>query len=152
MGYDASQSAWLSDLRVPTRLGDEQTAVRLARVDGTRLVPWADSDAPWKAWALSEVRVRATRIPRDATVTGEFAAAAEAVRATWGRFERELPLLPLIERETGMWEGYLMRADAKPVWVRYSVALGSCFRRMWRVEAALRTSRSCGHPDWVTVV
>ncbi len=128
VGYDASQSAWLSDLRVPTRLGDEQTAVRLARVQGGRLVPWAESDAPWKAWALSEVRVRRTRIPPDVAVLPEFTGAAEAVRATWGRFERELPVLPLVERGAGMWEGELVRPDGKPAQVRYSTALGLAFR------------------------
>lgn len=127
-GYDASQRAWLSDLRVPTRLGDEQTTVRLARVEGGRLVPWAAADTPWKAWALSEVRVRRTRIPPDAAPAPEFAAAAEAARGTWGRFERELPVLPLVEDGAGTWRGELLRPERRGVIpVCYTTTAGLAF-------------------------
>lgn len=126
-GYDASQSAWLSELRVPTRLGDEQMAVRLARVDGGRLVPWVDAEPPWKAWALSEVRVRRTRVPPDVAVRPEYAAAADAVRATWGRFEQELPVLPLEEQAPGLWRGELLRPDRGAVTLWYTREQGVSF-------------------------
>lgn len=128
VGYDASQSAWLSDLRVPTRLGDEQTTVRLARVlPSGRLAPWADADAPWEAWALSEVRVRRTRVPLDAAPVAGFAAAADAARSTWGRFERELPVLPLEEKSPGVWQGELLRPGRKPIRFGYTTASGLSF-------------------------
>jgi CRISPR-associated endonuclease/helicase Cas3 len=122
-GYDAGQSAWLSELRVPTRLGDEQTTVRLARVEGGRLVPWADAAPAWKAWALSEVRVRRTRVPPDA-VRPEFAAAAAAARSAWGRFEQGLPVLPLEEQAPGVWRGSLLRPDRGPVALWYTAGHG----------------------------
>ena len=132
LGYDASQSAWLSDLRVPTRLGDEQTTLRLARVCGERLEPWAEADALWKAWALSEVRVRRTRVPLDATVTPNFAAAAESIRATWGRYERELPVLPLEEGTPGLWRGALLRPGKEPIRITYTAATGLAFAAVER--------------------
>jgi CRISPR-associated endonuclease/helicase Cas3 len=108
-GYDACGEAWLHELRVPTRLGDPQTALRLARVraDG-RLAPWADVQPTWKAWALSEVKVSASRVPLDAAPLPEHAAAVERARNEWGRFEQELPLLPLAEVAPGCWQGALV--------------------------------------------
>lgn len=126
-GYDASQSAWLSELRVPTRLGDEQTTVRLARVDGGRLAPWAAAEPAWKAWALSEVRLRRTRVPLDAAVRPEYAAAAAVVRATWGRWEQELPVLPLVEETPGVWRGELLRTARGTVAVWYTPPQGVSF-------------------------
>jgi CRISPR-associated endonuclease/helicase Cas3 len=128
-GYDASQQAWLSELRVPTRLGDDTTTLRLARVcrDG-RLAPWAEGAIPpWKAWALSEVRVRSTRVPADAAPAPEYAARVAATRAEWGRYEQEIPILPLAEcaEEPGVWCGVLYSAERKtPVQARYSAANG----------------------------
>lgn len=114
-GYDASQSAWVNDLRAPTRLGDETTTLRLARVtDGGRLVPWCDDPTPWRAWALSEVRVRRSMAPPGAVVPPEWAAAAAAVRATWGRFEQDLSILVLEPRADGRWHGRLVSTTRRP--------------------------------------
>ncbi|MEO8946301.1 MAG: CRISPR-associated helicase Cas3', partial [Gemmatimonadaceae bacterium] len=41
-GYNAHSKGWVDDIRVPTRLGKEQTVIRLARVFPDRtLAPWA---------------------------------------------------------------------------------------------------------------
>ncbi len=113
-GYDASQHGWLSDIRAPTRLGDEQTIVRLARVmpDGS-LAPWIETESePWKAWALSEVRLSRWKVPRGATAEPRYDAAIAAVRAGWGKWEQDRPVLPLVEASAGVFDGVLAAADS----------------------------------------
>jgi CRISPR-associated endonuclease/helicase Cas3 len=125
-GYDAGQQPWADDLRVPTRLGDDVTTIRLARVqpDG-RLMPWAKADPIWRAWSLSEVRVRMNRVPPNATPPPEHAGAAEAVRRDWGRFEEHLPILPLQEVTPGTYEGTLVAPGrSRAIHFRYSPAEG----------------------------
>lgn len=109
-GYDGNASGWVDDLRAATRLGDAQTTIRLARVaaDGA-LEPWARMDGPpWKSWSLSEVRVSAKRIPPGALADPQHRASVAAARAEWGRFEQEIPVLPLVAVESGVWRGVLM--------------------------------------------
>lgn len=128
-GYRAAGFAWLPETRVRTRLGEEPTTVRLARVrPDCTLSPWASQEMPeWRAWALSEVRT--TRIPGNAVPLAEFAAAAAAARSGWGRFEQEIPILPLTEGpDTGLWHGVLVVSDAGARrTVRYSAATGLGF-------------------------
>jgi CRISPR-associated endonuclease/helicase Cas3 len=125
-GYDAGQQPYVDDLRVPTRLGDETTTIRLARVQPDATVtPWSDSAPAWRAWALSEVRVRANRIPPSAATPPEYAAAAEAARRDWGRFEQDIPILVLHAAGPGPLEGALSAPNrGPPIRVRYSEAVG----------------------------
>jgi CRISPR-associated endonuclease/helicase Cas3 len=128
-GYDAGQQPWVDDLRVPTRLGDETTTIRLARVrpDGG-LAPWATVQPAWRAWALSEVRVRANRIPPNAAPSHEHAAAADVARRDWGRYEQDLPIVPLREVAPGTYQGALVSLDwASPIHLRYSLAEGLAY-------------------------
>ncbi|MGI8497248.1 MAG: CRISPR-associated helicase Cas3', partial [Gemmatimonadaceae bacterium] len=130
-GYEGSAHAWLSDLRVPTRLADQQTVVRLARVrDDGALAPWAPAEGPaWKTWALSEVRLSARRVPIGATAEPRYASAVEGARATWGRFERALPVLPLEEGEPGVWRGTLLVSKgAGTIAVQYTAQEGLFYR------------------------
>lgn len=128
-GYDATAHAWVSEIRARTRLSDDQTTVRLARVreDGA-LEPWA-TDArhaleSWKAWALSEVRLSARRVPFDAVADAQYSAMVDDVRAQWGRFEREIPVLPL-GRDGQTWRGSLFRVkQPRPIPMSYSIDAG----------------------------
>lgn len=80
---------WQPDVRTPTRLENvPQVTLRLAVARDGAVVPYADDADPSRAWALSEVRVAAHRVA-DAPVPAALAAAAEAARASWGRWERE---------------------------------------------------------------
>lgn len=112
-GYNAYAHGWVDDIRVPTRLGKEQTVVRLAHVmAGGGLAPWADGDTgedpQWKRWALSEVRVPARYIPGDADADPVFSAAVAAIRQEWGKYEQGVPILPLIMASDGAWAGRLI--------------------------------------------
>jgi CRISPR-associated endonuclease/helicase Cas3 len=109
-GYHGDAHGWVDELRAMTRLSDAPTTtIRLARSapDGT-LSPWEGEAIPWQRWALSEIRVRASRVPLGAVATPEVQAAVDAIRAGWGRFEREIPVLPLVETEPGVWRGRLI--------------------------------------------
>lgn len=128
-GYTGDTTGWVDDIRPLTRLGDEQTTVRLAKLrpDGT-LTPWATVDGPaWKAWALSEVGLRESKVPFGSVAAPEHAAAVEAVRADWGKFEQEISVLPLVERAggSGVWEGELLRPrDGSVIRLTYSKERG----------------------------
>lgn len=129
-GYHGAATGWVDDIRVPTRLGKEQTTVRLARAmpNGT-LEPWAGTDdagavPSWKRWALSEVRIGAHRIPHDAVAGNEFDAAVAAARSEWGRYEQEIPVLPLIAGDGDRWAGVMFVNDGDRIELQYSKAEG----------------------------
>jgi CRISPR-associated endonuclease/helicase Cas3 len=128
-GYHAGAVAWLSDMRVPTRLGDPRTTLRLARsrADGA-LNPWTSADGPpWKAWALSEVNVSAYRVPPGSQADERYTRALAGIRATWGQFEQEIPVLPLTHSEQHGWTGTLTSPDGKLRQFAYSNELGLLF-------------------------
>lgn len=125
-GYNAYAKGWVDDIRVPTRLGKEQTVIRLALVtpDGS-LMPWAGSaseeDLLWKQWALSEVRVPALYVPSDANADPSFSAAIAEVRREWGKYEKDIPVLPLVADGDGVWAGRLSTQQRdRPIQVVYS--------------------------------
>lgn len=128
-GYHGDQQGWVDDVKPLTRLGDEQTSVRLARLGKDRvLAPWAARAEPtWRAWALSEVRLSASRVPFGSTAAPEYGAAIDAARLDWGRFEQGITVLPLVERtgEPGVWDGTLhLPHGARVVALSYSPTRG----------------------------
>jgi CRISPR-associated endonuclease/helicase Cas3 len=128
-GYHADAVAWVSDMRVPTRLGDARTTVRLARVraDGG-LDPWVQSEgAPWKSWALSEVSVSAYRVPPGSAAEACYTDAVAQVRAQWGRFEQEIPVLPMVHDPSGEWSGALTSPSGKVRRIVYTERAGVVF-------------------------
>ncbi len=54
-GYRPDGKSWSDEGSAPTRLVEDSRVLRLARVDGGRLVPWHADPDPRLAWALSEV-------------------------------------------------------------------------------------------------
>jgi CRISPR-associated endonuclease/helicase Cas3 len=130
-GYDASAHTWESELHARTRLSEDQTVVRLARVDRDGcLTPWDTMEGvAWRAWALAEVRLSSKRVPWDVGAEPKYDAAIAAVRATWGRFEQEIPVLPLL-CEVGTWRGILIRrGDQRAIAVRYTDEEGLAYDR-----------------------
>lgn len=100
-GYDG-RSAWSPDIVTPTRLGDERTVFRLARWDGMRLTPWAPVAAPGgpldvaRAWALSEVSVRAARANGRGPYDPAIEARAAAIEAPWREHGDSCVVLPMV--------------------------------------------------------
>lgn len=130
-GYVDTGLIWSSDTHVPTRLGDHQSVVRLGRLmnDG-RVVPWADDsleDWPaWHGWALSEIRVSRRRLPADSQPPEAIRAACDAARATWGRWEQEIGLVPL-RQEGEAWIGTMIRPDGSSIEIEYEANSGLTF-------------------------
>lgn len=65
-GYVRGGIDWWSEAKTTTRLGEDSTAVLLARWEGDRLRPWIHRDDPRHAWAYSTVRVATRLIARPA--------------------------------------------------------------------------------------
>ena len=81
-----------SDERFPTRLGEPQATLRLARrVDGA-LRPWGED------WASSEVQVSAARLAKAGGVDQE-SPEVEAAKRSWPRWMRELVHLAAVQEE-----------------------------------------------------
>jgi len=119
-GYIGDFQAWLNDTRVPTRLGDAQTTLRLARMEGGRLRAWIANGEEWRSWALSEVRVRAWKIPPNAAPDPRFGKVIAAARKDWGEYEQDIPVLVLEPRDEHQWAGALLTPRGKRVEVVYS--------------------------------
>jgi CRISPR-associated endonuclease/helicase Cas3 len=128
-GYHADAAAWVSDIRMPTRLGDLRTTVRLARVgpDGI-LEPWVRVSGPgWKSWALSEVSVSAYRVALGSEPEGRFVDAVNRLREGWRNFEQDIPVLVLEEHAPGDWRAIVHRPDGRIRQLAYSPRDGLSF-------------------------
>ena len=131
-GYVGENLIWTSDVRVPTRLGDHQTVVRLGRVMPDQSIsPWAEDpsgDLPiWHQWALSEVRVSRRRLPMNSLTEPGYRAGCDLARATWSRWEQEIPLVPL-RYEGGCWVARMITAESQTVEIEYDPESGLTFR------------------------
>lgn len=102
LGYLRDGAPWMDEARVATRLGDPTVTLRLARRDGQGFRPWAEDPSPARAWALSEVTVRA-KLVRNYALPADLAPAAELTRAGWGRYDQDKLLLPLTPAAPGRW-------------------------------------------------
>jgi CRISPR-associated endonuclease/helicase Cas3 len=130
-GYIGESLIWASDVRVPTRLNDHQIAVRLGRAlaDGS-IAPWANDDGAdlpaWHRWALSEVRVSRRRLPINSSSAPAYRAACDAARSLWGRWEQEIPLVPL-HLERSRWVGSMIHPEGERIAIEYNVDSGFSF-------------------------
>lgn len=119
-GTSADQGRWTSEDRAPTRLGQPTTTVRLGRISGGEIVPWASGENDWRK---SELRVRSSMIA-DATPREkrrrEAIAQAEEEMPDGGRWSVLLPL----EQADGKWVGRAQDDDGAPVKVQYSQTTG----------------------------
>lgn len=125
-GYHGDGVRWSSDLRTPTRLGEEQTTIRLAmRSPDGGLRPWsADGDTEWKRWTLSEVRTYATQVPWDTKAIERDREAVSRLRSTWSRFEQGVVVAVLDEKHaSGIWN-CLLQTTRGVVQLTYSAQEG----------------------------
>ena len=99
-----------SDERFPTRLGEPQATLRLARrVDGA-LRPWGED------WASSEVQVSAARLAKAGGVDQE-SPEVEAAKRSWPRWMRELVQLAAVGEEGSIGPGLRYDLGRGLVWV-----------------------------------
>ncbi len=122
-GYHLNAGAWASDIRTPTRLGEQSTLFRLARWEGGVLRPWYDGAGPARAWALSELMLPpwvASGVPQ---AVGALAAAETAVRREWDTWVQDIPIVALAPWERHKWRGTILRHE-RPRVVSYSASTG----------------------------
>jgi len=121
--YRRDAGVWEPDVRTPTRLGDPQLVFRLARIEDGRVVPWFPDAIPNRAWALSEVSVRAARLSGaapDAATQPLVTAAKEA----WRVWDRAIPVLVLRPDNEDTWRGMGMDRDGESQAVTYKSIRG----------------------------
>ncbi len=126
-GYETGRH-WTDDLRARTRLGEEQVAVRLARVESGHLVPWYEDSAlpEWHRWLLSEVKLSGRRVAWDAEPSGAWRTSILELRSTWGKFEQRTPVAVMETSGDGQWAGVTRSAKGtSAVTLTYSTARGA---------------------------
>lgn len=116
--------AWPDEGTVPTRLAEESRTLRLARVEGDRLVPWHPAPDLRLAWALSEVAVAVRKLRGHHAPAPSWHEAAAAARAGWSRFDDAVILLPLEPVPDGTWQGTLVAEDGGSLVLTYGTRLG----------------------------
>lgn len=131
-GYVPDGGAWDTDIATPTRLNDQpQVTLRVARLHGGQVVPWADDAYVPRAWALSELRVRATRVA-EVLVSPEHQAAVAQARAAWPRWDREatatLKLVLLLPDGSG-WRAMVRDRQGSDTALSYTMTGGARFVR-----------------------
>ena len=93
-GY-ACTGPWTDDDDIVTRLGRETRTIRLARIEGDRIVPWADDEDERRAWAMSEARCDARWLAGDLIPDGLD---GESAKGSWTRFHKQfLPLVVVLD-------------------------------------------------------
>ena len=127
-GYGGDHPGWDEDTRTPTRLGEEMTTLRLARIEGDRLSPWCSDPDPHRAWALSEVAVRKHRVS-DVPAPPEWLRpmAERVIREEWTRHDADKRLLPLLEQASGLWQGIVLGRRAEEFTGTYTRSEGLRF-------------------------
>ncbi len=122
-GYVATPNQWLEDMRTPTRLGDTENTVRLARWDGRELTPWyPHSDFPWD---MSQVNLRSFFVYSEANHTDpELRAAVEKLKDMLPDKGDWSVLVPLSKSDGGIWRGEAQNKKGDAVILTYNPAIG----------------------------
>src|SRR3546814_20574234 len=98
----------------------------MARRDASgNITPWAECGGPeWKAWALSEVRVRPRIAPLDSRSLPALATELNPIVARWGRFEQEIPVCVLEPDGESEWVGGVFSEKKFVFAIKYSCRYG----------------------------
>jgi CRISPR-associated endonuclease/helicase Cas3 len=122
-GYEATPNQWLEDMRTPTRLGNEESTVRLARWEGNRLMPWySQGEFPWD---MSQVSLSSAVVHAEAEhVDPPLRAEIERLKASLpdkGKWSILVPLSPCVD---GTWRGNALDRQGRTVVLSYNPAKG----------------------------
>ncbi len=130
-GYIGSAGLWQSDTVIPTRLGEPQSQLRLARWQDGVLRPWDERGSDWRAWRMSEVMVMqyyVTSVPqqRDKSLAKSMA----ETRTGWPERDRDSLLVALLpkDQDGSIWRGQATNADGRLVELEYSLEFGLAIR------------------------
>lgn len=114
-GYMPDPLKWLDDEKVPTRLGDIQTTVRLARWNGKTLTPFFNND-----WRDSEVSVKRYWITKENDSNSKEIDEAKALMPDKGKF---CVVIPMVEKE-GVFYGSAINASGNKITILYDSKRG----------------------------
>ncbi|MFZ5799225.1 MAG: CRISPR-associated helicase Cas3' [Thermodesulfobacteriota bacterium] len=122
-GYCATANQWREDMLTPTRLGDMESTLRLARWDGQTLAPWYDAqEFPWD---MSQVNIRASRVASELTSNDPNLARAGAelkeLLPDKGKWSLLIPLTPAGD---GSWQGEALDGRGREVILIYKRETG----------------------------
>jgi len=120
-GYSQASGAWNPEINTPTRESDARTLIRLARIKGETLVPYAVDADPHRAWALSELSVSKGRIAGRGPCSPAIEAAAKRLEAEWERHHIRALCLPLLGDGESGWELSVVGRETK---VGYNPTIG----------------------------
>lgn len=121
-GYRATLNQWREDMRTPTRLGDMETTVRLARWDGAKLTPWYErGDFPWD---MSQVNIRSHFVSAEADHEPALKAEMERLKECLPDKGRWSILVPMTPGDGGKWYGLAKDGNGRTVALAYDRATG----------------------------
>ena len=123
-GYAATINQWREDMHTPTRLGEKETTVRLARWDGTELVPWYDKgDFPWD---MSRCSLQESLVNAEAGHDDDpcLANAVERLKEQLLDKGKWSVLVPLSKNKEGCWRGKALNKRQEIVIVKYDPLSG----------------------------
>lgn len=128
---------WRSEQRVRTRLSEEQTILRLARIENGILYPWAKGEnhaserqqyAEQRAWAFSEVSVRMGRMEARGKYPADIERQMEVLESKWRTIGDGAIIMPLMpEGDDGSFHGHGRRPGGDEVRLSYSSQTGLAF-------------------------
>lgn len=121
-GYKATINQWMDDIITPTRLGELQITVRLARWDGRYVTPWVKSDL--FAWELSQLSINLIKIKEEAQYEGPLKEAVEKAKISMPDKGKWCILIPLSKVNEQEWEGYANDPNGQKVCVSYNQTTG----------------------------
>jgi CRISPR-associated endonuclease/helicase Cas3 len=121
-GYGATVSQWLDDTRTPTRMGDLNTNVRLARWDGETIIPWMIDEK--FAWELSQVSISQRKIKDMVTYDGSLKAELEHAVESMPDKGKWAVIIPLSNSEGDTWQGSAKNDCGEHIQIIYNSITG----------------------------
>ena len=122
-GYIDTMSSWTQDTVTPTRIGEANTTVRLAKWDGHTLLPWSDSEE--HAWEMSQVSVRESWIKNEASHSDKkLRQACRKAKASMPDQGKWSVLVPLVHDLEGRWAGVAVGGNNNEARITYSPMIG----------------------------
>lgn len=126
--YGERSAVWDDEMRVPTRLGEPQSQLRLARWADGVLSPWCPGNDA-KAWRLSEVTVMRSYVDAEAPPeTPALRQAIESAKNSWPG-PTDAALLIALSPEGEAWTGTALNGQGKLATLRYHPETGLEFER-----------------------
>lgn len=121
-GYRATPNQWREEMRTPTRLGDMQSTVRLARWDGAALTPWYErGDFPWD---MSQVSIRSHSVSAEADHEPALKTEVEKLKGSLPDKGKWSILVPMTPGDDGKWHGLAKDGNGRTVVLTYDPATG----------------------------